>query len=85
MWLPIHMDPLTTALPGQIHGPVDELLPNPLSAQPGEHCRLEQEGVLRTVPGQINESDQLFALKAPDPSEATLQHGGEVEGRVVGP
>jgi hypothetical protein len=64
---------------------MDEVLPNPLSAQPGEDRRLEQEGVLRAVPGQVNESDQLFAFKAPDPSEASLQHGGEIKGRVVGP
>jgi len=79
------MNPFAASPPGYVHGPPDQFLPNPSVSPPGDDGRFQEEGMLSSVPRQIDETDERRPFVSTDVAETLLEHRQEVEGLVVGP
>ena len=82
---PVDMKPFAASLPGQVRCPPDQFLPNPSVPLPRDDGRLQEEGMLRSVPCQVDETDEGRPFVGTDVAETLLEHRQKVEGLVLGP
>ena len=57
-----------------------ELGADPTMADVGMHARVEQEGVIAAIPGDVHEANQFVARERANPCEAVREHGLPIAG-----
>ena len=71
--LKVDVQPFSTSVAGYVSGPSNQFAANACTLMRTSDCRVENERVLVSIPGDVHEADQVFAIPTSEMAEASAQ------------